>query len=156
FPGTPYTLSEEKWYVDYSEYSDLDSQVNTGTALPRADQLDFALLRLSRPAGLEPMGKQAGPRAQARGWIPLPVTSYNFPADHALFIVHHPDNAPLKVSLNTKSIISLNKNGTRVRYRTNTEEGSSGSPCFHAGWGLVALHHASDPIYKKFYQPEYN
>jgi hypothetical protein len=32
-----------------------------------------------------------------------------------------------------------------VRYRTNTEGGSSGSPVFDQNWQLVALHHAGDP-----------
>jgi hypothetical protein len=33
----------------------------------------------------------------------------------------------------------------REEDRTNTEPGSSGSPCFDQDWGLVALHHAGDP-----------
>ncbi len=33
------------------------------------------------------------------------------------------------------------------RYRTNTDKGSSGSPCFDANWTLVALHHLGDPAY---------
>ncbi len=36
----------------------------------------------------------------------------------------------------------MNANQTRVRYRTNTETGSSGSPCFNSDWDLVALHHS--------------
>jgi hypothetical protein len=156
--GTPYTLASKKWCVDYSEYSQLDSQYDTEDAVPQEDQLDYALFRLSRSAGTEPVGGENNkmPNAPARGWISIPATSYDFRPESALFIVHHPDKAPLKVSLNTNSILFVNKNATRVRYKTNTESGSSGSPCFHANWGLVALHHASDPIYKKFYQPQYN
>ncbi|HYO71036.1 MAG TPA: serine protease, partial [Archangium sp.] len=30
-------------------------------------------------------------------------------------------------------------------YRTNTLEGSSGSPCFSQDWALVALHHSGGP-----------
>jgi V8-like Glu-specific endopeptidase len=33
----------------------------------------------------------------------------------------------------------------RLRYKTNTEAGSSGSPCFTMDWTLVALHHLGDP-----------
>src|SRR5262249_48368662 len=40
-------------------------------------------------------------------------------------------------------------NRTRVRYTTNTEMGSSGSPCFDAEWGLLALHHSGDTNYKR-------
>jgi V8-like Glu-specific endopeptidase len=31
--------------------------------------------------------------------------------------------------------------GRRLRYRNNTEPGSSGSPVFNFEWELVALHH---------------
>ena len=53
-------------------------------------------------------------------------------------------------------MISVNANGTRVRYRTNTEPGSSGSPCFDQNWSLVALHHSGDPNFDGIKQPEYN
>ena len=38
----------------------------------------------------------------------------------------------------------------------NTLKGSSGAPCFDAQWNLVALHHAGDPDFDDFHQPEYN
>jgi hypothetical protein len=40
---------------------------------------------------------------------------------------------------------NANGNGTRLRYDTNTEGGSSGSPCLDAKLNLVALHHGGDP-----------
>jgi hypothetical protein len=42
-------------------------------------------------------------------------------------------------------VIGLNENATRVRYRTQTERGSGGAPCFDRGWNLVAMHHMRDP-----------
>ena len=42
---------------------------------------------------------------------------------------------------------------TRVRYATNTEPGSSGSPCFDMNWQLAALHHYGDPAWLN---PKYN
>jgi hypothetical protein len=32
-----------------------------------------------------------------------------------------------------------------VRHRTNTEKGSSGSPCFDLKWNLLALHQCGNP-----------
>ena len=32
-----------------------------------------------------------------------------------------------------------------MRYRTNTDHGSSGAPCLAMDWSLVALHHLGDP-----------
>ena len=36
-----------------------------------------------------------------------------------------------------------------MRYRTNTEHGSSGSPCFDGDWALTALHHSGDPDFSR-------
>jgi hypothetical protein len=61
--------------------------------------------------------------------------------------VQHPDARPLELALDTEAVIGLNGNRTRVRYRTNTEPGSSGSPCCAGNWDMVALHHVGDPRY---------
>jgi len=70
--------------------------------------------------------------------------------------LQHPRGGELKLALDTDAIIGVNANGTRLRYRTNTEAGSSGSPCFDANWRLAALHHAGDPNFSLFHRPEYN
>jgi V8-like Glu-specific endopeptidase len=62
-------------------------------------------------------------------------------------IAQHPDGKPLKLAIDTESVIGVNTNRTRVRYATNTEAGSSGSPVFDLDWNLVALHHLGDPAY---------
>jgi V8-like Glu-specific endopeptidase len=67
--------------------------------------------------------------------------------------MQHPKAEPLKLAFDTDAIIGLNPNGTTVTYRTNTEGGSSGSPCFDINWNLVALHHSGDP---DWLNPTYN
>jgi hypothetical protein len=42
-------------------------------------------------------------------------------------------------------VIGVNGNATRIRHRTNTLPGSSGSPCFDQDWTPVALHRGRDP-----------
>lgn len=91
--------------------------------------LDYALLRLAQPVG------------NKRGWIALsspPLLEAGMP----LFIVQHPNGRPLQLALDT--VIDWKEQPDRVRYTTNTEAGSSGSPCFTAKWELAALHYASD------------
>ena len=39
---------------------------------------------------------------------------------------------------------------------TNTERGSSGSPCFTPGWVLTALHHSGDPDFDAGHEAAYN
>lgn len=59
----------------------------------------------------------------------------------------------MKLAIDTQSVIGVNANQTRVRYTTNTEGGSSGSPVFDMLWNLSALHHYGDPDWKN---PIYN
>jgi hypothetical protein len=70
---------------------------------------------------------------------------YSFQPNTPLFIVQHPKGSPLKLAFDTDSVVGLNASGTTVFYKTNTERGSSGSPCFSSNWELVALHHSGDP-----------
>ena len=62
----------------------------------------------------------------------------------------------MKLALDLEAELELNANGTRVLYKTRTEAGSSGSPCFNELWEVVALHHAGDPSYAGFYNPAFN
>ena len=58
----------------------------------------------------------------------------------------------MKWAIDTSAIIEAGP--TRVRYRTNTEAGSSGSPCFNMDGNLIALHHSGDPT--KIMSPKWN
>ena len=44
----------------------------------------------------------------------------------------------MKLALDTQAVVGLNGNGTRIRYRTNTDPGSSGSPVV-GDWDSVGL-----------------
>ncbi len=120
-------------------------------SLPTADYLDFALLRLDQPMGTLPV---SGTNSPPRGWEPLPTAPAKLVADQGLIIVQHPQGEPMKLAIDTQSVLQVNANGTRVRYRTNTEGGSSGSPVYDMFWRMVALHHLGDPA--QGHPPQYN
>jgi len=84
----------------------------------------------------------------------LPSEAHSFLPKDPLMIAQHPDGKPLKLAVDTESVIGVNASRTRVRYATNTEPGSSGSPVFDLDWNLVALHHLGDPAYD--HPPSYN
>lgn len=151
-PGSVYQLADD-WLVDSSPMSHWDSVAPPKGGDPQPDELDYALLRLQGAPGKDPVGINPQPGAFKRGWVKLPKQAYPFPVDSALLILQHPNCAPLKLVLDTNAILGLNGNKTRVTYRTNTEPGSSGSPCFNMNWELVALHHAGDPV---SFAPQYN
>ena len=119
------------------------ADLHKGAQQPNAANLDYALLLLNGAPGEEPIGGKA--TGEPRGWMSLPQTPYAFTPQSPLFIVQHPNARPMKLALDTEAVIGLNANETRVEYRTNTEPGSSGSPCFDQNWNLVALHHSGDP-----------
>jgi hypothetical protein len=138
------------WAPDYTPYTQDELDGTPQNSTPTAEQLDFAVLRLEREVATEAITPGADPanNARRRGAIPLPAGGGGaLAADDPVIIVQHPGGAPLKFALDTSGIIGMNGNGTRLRYRTNTEAGSSGSPCFDFKWNLIALHHYGDPAY---------
>ena len=137
--GKTYGLAGN-WLIDSSPSSPLDQPAPE-------DRLDYVLLRLDGTPGKDPILPVPGAAGVARGWL-VPLATYAFPADSSLFILQHPQGDPLKLALDTDSIIEV-RDQTRVRHRTNTEEGSSGSPCFNQDWELVALHHSGDPNFAR-------
>jgi hypothetical protein len=138
------SIFKVKELLAYSEYDPADL-VHHGQQ-PDPEKLDYALLALDGEPGNEQIGKEvATSDIASRGWVALPAADHNFAPKSPLFIVQHPDRKPMKLALDTEAIIGLNGNGTRVQYTTNTEPGSSGSPCFDQHWNVVALHHSGDP-----------
>jgi hypothetical protein len=151
--GVQVGLHPTDWKLDDSEYSAAEKAGQPDAQPPTADELDYALVRLERAVGKAPVDAKATSGAPARGWIVVPDQATTFQPKMPLLIAQHPDGSPLKLALDTEGVIGQNANQTRVRYATNTEPGSSGSPCFDLTWGLVALHHYGDPA---FGHPRYN
>src|SRR5262249_49069419 len=142
--GTKVGLAADSWLIDHSPYSQADLLADPDDRVPAADELDYALIRLADDIGNQRVAAdKADQGTPLRGWI-TPRLDYDFPVGAPVFIVQHPQALPLKLALDTKSVIGVNKNRTRVRYVTNTQPGSSGSPVFTENWELVALHHSGD------------
>lgn len=148
--GIFYNLAAGNWLVDASPNSPLDQ-------LPPQDCLDYALLRLEGTPGNDAVGGgQAINENAKRGWLELPQNLYNFVPDTPVFVLQHPKGSPLKLAIGERSVIEVNENQTRVKHRTNTANGSSGSPCFSQNWELIALHHSGDPDFDPDNKPSYN
>jgi trypsin-like peptidase/effector-associated domain 1 (EAD1)-containing protein len=118
---------------------------------PTEETLDYALLETEGTPGSDPVsipGASAdGPK---RGWIRVPdagavIDPDPYGVDMPVLIVQHPLAKPLSLAIEWKSMLRQNDAKTRVRHRTNTEAGSSGSPTFDRNWNLIALHHYGDP-----------
>jgi hypothetical protein len=143
YQGTEVRLSGD-WLVDYSPYdpSDLLQEFHPDDPADD-DHLDYALLRLDRYVGAEPIGGHRGEAAAAkRGWIEVSAAGRAIEPGSPIYILQHPQGQPLKVAIDTEGIVAVNASGTRVSYRVDTEPGSAGAPCFSGEWNLIAMHHA--------------
>jgi hypothetical protein len=99
------------------------------------ESLDYVLLRVAGSPANEAVASQPG--APQRGF--LTPEDYDFQVNDPLFIIQHPKATPLKFAPGSVRDPAVAAN--RVAYDVNTDEGSSGSPCFNSDWTLVGLHH---------------
>jgi hypothetical protein len=131
--GEKYGLAAD-WIVAHAPYSQADLAVDAG--LPAAGELDFALLRLDKPAG-----DAEGP-AGKRGWFDFGALPAPARDDAIVFVLQHPDGKPLKQSIGVRK---ESQTPLRLRYDADTEPGSSGAVVLDQRLDPVALHHAGDP-----------
>lgn len=117
----------------------------TGTGEPRADELDYAALRLAEQVGSIPINGD-----RQRGWFDLVADSPVVAIRDFIMIPQHAAGEELKIAWG--SVVEFPCSGNRVRYDTTTAGGSSGSPCFTADLDIVGLHHAAEPAHN----PKYN
>jgi hypothetical protein len=154
--GTEYHLASPDWLLASREFSKADTSPASANLQPHPTELDYALLAVDGSPGKEYVGRQAGAYDNPRGWIKFTQAELPFNADDPMLILQHPRGTYLKLAIETSPSLAYDTNHTRLRYTTNTEPGSSGSPCFTADWELIALHHAGDPEYSDLHKPEYN
>lgn len=74
------------------------------------------------------------------GFIPLQPSAH-YAAGQRLNVIQHPRGRRKEVALQANTVTNIFAD--HVRYSTDTEPGSSGSPVLNNAWELVALHHAA-------------
>ena len=152
------TLVDVAEILDSSPCTDGEAAGKPGPDDPGGEYLDYAVVRLKGKPGVDPV-TVAGAVAPgpARGWVRVPDGAIDrgpFAYDFPVLIAQHPQGEPLRLAIEWKSVIGLNGAANRVKHRTNTLAGSSGSPCFDRFWNLIALHHYGDPGYVT--KPQFN
>lgn len=55
-----------------------------------------------------------------------------------LYMLHHPEGEPMKISIHNNGIKDISKN--RIQYVAESRCGSSGAPCFNDQWKVIAIH----------------
>ena len=69
------------------------------------------------------------------------ISSENFLGDE-VFIIQHPKGRQKKIDQNENRVLENGLYTNFLRYQSDSDYGSSGSPVFNTKWELVALHHA--------------
>ncbi|MEU4564535.1 effector-associated domain EAD1-containing protein [Actinoplanes sp. NPDC023936] len=151
-PGTVFGLAGD-WLAGSAPTSAFEDLEGESTEVPAPGELDFAVLRVAGEPGEQPIGADAEPGADRRGWIEA-VHRGPLRAGDDLLVLQHLMGEPLRLAFGRVS--ELNSNGTRLRHTANTEAGSSGSPCFTLGLELAAIHQAGDPNREPWHVPAYN
>ncbi|NDZ15674.1 hypothetical protein C7T35_19555 [Variovorax sp. WS11] len=102
-------------------------------------ELDYVLLPLSREIGSEPV---AG--GTKRGWLALGTRAFELPKESCL-VLQHPAGRTIEVAPGVVTQWLPGHEQAIYEHSAETEDGSSGSPCFAADWALLAMHHRVDP-----------
>jgi hypothetical protein len=101
-------------------------------------ELDYVLVQLT-----ENPGDDAFAADLKRGWLrPSERTLQEL---EPVLVLQHPKGRTLELAIGP--VVGWVEQRTDEIYAhwANTDEGSSGSPCFSCRWELVALHHRADP-----------
>jgi endonuclease G len=83
-------------------------------------------------------------------WTPLIGDTGKAEAGDPVNIIQHPAGGLKQISFRKNQVIDIPKETKDfLYYTTDTEPGSSGSPCFNDQWELIALHHSGVPAINK-------
>jgi hypothetical protein len=124
----------------YSPHAAFEADNSLPWTVPSPSELDFALLRTEGTPGARPIGQHPEPGAEARGWVQSPAGPPR--PDDDILVLQHLMGRPMRLAFGRVS--GSNANGTRIHHTADTDEGSSGSPCFTLDLQLVAVHQAGD------------
>lgn len=114
---------------DYDADAIQGTLVNATELVASDPDLDYALLRLEKSLPRTPL-------VLSRDEINVTDDSYI-----AVNIIQHPNGQPKKVAIRNNLV--YDSKFPKLRYFTDTQHGSSGSPVFNDSWQVVALHRAA-------------
>jgi len=105
-----------------------------GTELVHSNpKLDYALFRLVKAM-------------EKREHLPLIHQKPKLETSTRLNIVQHPGGGPMRFAIRNNFYVGEASGSNRIRYVTDTEPGSSGSPVLNDRWHVIAMHRGYQEI----------
>jgi V8-like Glu-specific endopeptidase len=105
--------------------------------------LDYALLRLAENSDVD-----------KRKPLALPQQPSELKRGTRLNVVQCPRGGPLVFAIRNNFFVGKGRQPFQIRYLTDTDQGSSGSPVLDDDWQVVALHHGAQKVDPQLYQGE--
>lgn len=100
---------------------------------------DFTIVAIQPKNGM-------GLETKQFGWIHLIEETGKAHIGERLNVIHHPQGRPQHISIRKNLLVTHEESTIYLKYMSDTEPGSSGSPVLNDEWELVALHRASEII----------
>jgi endonuclease G len=111
-------------------------RLDSGACFVSDRDLDFSIVGV-RPISDKNCGLDTYP------WVQLIPDPGKTDVGDPINIIQHPRGGLKQIAFRENKILALTSSEPRfLFYSTDTEPGSSGSPCFNDQWELVALHHS--------------
>ena len=143
-PATPedFQLQAENLTAWFDFFSESGSYLACQNAelLASNQKLDYAIVRLKESekiADRQPLCLIEKEPELGRGY--------------RLNIVQHSRGGPLIYAIRNNFYLGVGANKDFLRYLTDTEGGSSGSPVLNDSWKVIGLHHAATPVPPEYY-----
>ncbi|WP_145145460.1 serine protease [Roseomonas gilardii] len=145
-PGILRVPAAADWLLMGCEHLSWDGKVRDPTDAQLEElrsRLDFAFIRLAEPVGAQ--ARRATMGGAPRGWYRLERPQAEPRTDERIIIPQHPDGYPQRIDFGRLCgrATGQDPSATRLRYDTETAEGTSGAPCFDRNFHLIGMHNAA-------------
>lgn len=143
-PANPedFRLQAENLTVWFDFFSESGSYLTCQNAelLASNKQLDYAIVKLKESEKI--LDRQP---------LCLVEKRPDLERGYRLNIVQHPRGGSLTYAIRNNFYVGTGANQDFLRYLTDTEGGSSGSPVLNDYWKVIGLHHAATPVPPEYY-----